>query len=291
MGMTQSIYETYYQAPLITYTNMPVRFDKVSDEIYRGGAPSATDLSILSDIFNVNTVISLDGNIGGAISPIVKSLDINHIIIPISGEGSISLIKYLHNNIVNLLNNNQPVYVHCRHGSDRTGMAVALYRIQNDGWNPVDALKEAKVFNFGDKLDANTEALYRNVVFGKQFEDINESDDIVSQMRDWFDMGRVPPAYLPQQSFAPKDDIKVAPPNIEEHIPPSFKDPTAFSNYMSSGDDSFDQSNDRKDKMRAILLEMLGEEDAEKIPLSGQYDNYSGMRGVGPVETGSFLNL
>jgi hypothetical protein len=36
-----------------------------------------------------------------------------------------------------------PVLVHCHHGIDRTGYAVALERVIRDGWNIDDALDEA----------------------------------------------------------------------------------------------------------------------------------------------------
>jgi protein tyrosine/serine phosphatase len=39
---------------------------------------------------------------------------------------------------------NQPVFVHCQHGADRTGMMVALYRIAVQGWSKADAIRELK---------------------------------------------------------------------------------------------------------------------------------------------------
>lgn len=36
----------------------------------------------------------------------------------------------------------QPVLVHCRHGSDRTGMMVAVYRIVVEGWTKAQATDE-----------------------------------------------------------------------------------------------------------------------------------------------------
>ena len=36
----------------------------------------------------------------------------------------------------------QPVLVHCRHGSDRTGTMVAVYRIVVEGWTKADASDE-----------------------------------------------------------------------------------------------------------------------------------------------------
>ncbi len=42
---------------------------------------------------------------------------------------------------------NQPCFVHCQHGSDRTGCAVAAYRMVVQGWPPAVAFAEMR--NFG----------------------------------------------------------------------------------------------------------------------------------------------
>lgn len=39
---------------------------------------------------------------------------------------------------------NQPVFLHCKRGADRTGMVIAIYRITRDGWSVEQALREAK---------------------------------------------------------------------------------------------------------------------------------------------------
>lgn len=44
---------------------------------------------------------------------------------------------------------NQPVYVHCRHGADRTGTMVAMYRIVFQHWTQKQALEELKSPLFG----------------------------------------------------------------------------------------------------------------------------------------------
>jgi tyrosine-protein phosphatase SIW14 len=51
---------------------------------------------------------------------------------------------------------NQPIFVHCKHGADRTGTVIAIYRMTHDGWSTEDALREAKryglsLFQFGMK--------------------------------------------------------------------------------------------------------------------------------------------
>jgi tyrosine-protein phosphatase SIW14 len=39
---------------------------------------------------------------------------------------------------------NQPVFVHCRRGKDRTGTIIASYRITHDGWTAAEAKQEAR---------------------------------------------------------------------------------------------------------------------------------------------------
>jgi protein tyrosine/serine phosphatase len=43
----------------------------------------------------------------------------------------------------------QPVMVHCKHGSDRTGTMVAIYRIAIQGWSKEAALREMTQGGFG----------------------------------------------------------------------------------------------------------------------------------------------
>ena len=45
---------------------------------------------------------------------------------------------------------NYPVLIHCKAGLHRTGVLVALYRMEYDGWGPSAAMEELKDNGFGD---------------------------------------------------------------------------------------------------------------------------------------------
>jgi protein tyrosine/serine phosphatase len=81
----------------------------------------------------------------------------------------------------------QPVFFHCYHGSDRTGMMCAVYRVMECGWSKDEAIKEMTTGGFG---------------YHKMFEDIVEyvEDLDVDAMR-----GKVilPAAVSGQPSTAP----------------------------------------------------------------------------------------
>lgn len=43
----------------------------------------------------------------------------------------------------------QPVFVHCQHGADRTGVSVAAYRVVVQGWSKAEAIREMTQGDFG----------------------------------------------------------------------------------------------------------------------------------------------
>lgn len=61
-----------------------------------------------------------------------------------------------------------PILIHCKHGSDRTGVVCALYRIVFQGVSKKEAIKEMRNGGFG------FHEIYRNIVRTLENLDVNE---------------------------------------------------------------------------------------------------------------------
>src|ERR1700693_2324264 len=122
------------------------RFIKVSDDLYRGSAPSPADVIALYKNYGIRKIVSLDIDSGNKIKKVCKMLEIEHILIPLHPtKVSIKpLIHLLKQNLYDLLIKGGPTYVHCFQGKDRTGLVIAMYKCQYMDMTCQDAIKEAK---------------------------------------------------------------------------------------------------------------------------------------------------
>lgn len=122
-------------------------FHKVDDHVYRGGQPLEEGWKTLAGL-GVKTVIDLrrDGEAGGhstkAEAQAVKAAGMRYVNIPMGGLSSPSSADIA--KILTIFNSKDPVFVHCRLGKDRTGTAVACYRIAHDSWSNAKAYQEAR---------------------------------------------------------------------------------------------------------------------------------------------------
>ena len=120
-------------------------FHKVSDNLYRGARQNAEGYKKLKEM-GIKTVVNL--RTSNKEEKIVKDAGLNYVFIPTktSKLGDDTIEKFLQ---VVSDRDNWPVFVHCYHGSDRTGAAVASYRIVFEDYTPEEAHKEMTTGNYG----------------------------------------------------------------------------------------------------------------------------------------------
>lgn len=126
-------------------------FSQVNENLYRGGQPTEAGIKKLKEDLDIKTIIYLRGEDEKADreKKWAESVGIKFINIPLHnwfGPKDSKIEEALAE--INKAEN-QPVFVHCRRGADRTGTVIAVYRITHDGWTAKQANKEARDFGFG----------------------------------------------------------------------------------------------------------------------------------------------
>lgn len=119
-------------------------FARVSPVLYRGAQPTAEGFAELKKM-GIRTVVNLRST--GSDKDELRGLGMRYVEIEslatsIDDDDLIKFLKVVTDPA------NQPVFVHCRRGADRTGCAVAAYRIVEQGWPLEDALTEMRRFAF-----------------------------------------------------------------------------------------------------------------------------------------------
>lgn len=126
----------------------------VAPGVYRGSTPeTAEDFDRLKRM-GVKTVLNLrrfDRNAIAREQQALAARGIRHVHVPIRyfprGDNSID-------RAVNVLSDTtlHPVYVHCKHGRDRCGTVVGLYKIRHHGWSPTAAYSDMRQYGFNERL-------------------------------------------------------------------------------------------------------------------------------------------
>jgi tyrosine-protein phosphatase SIW14 len=139
-------------------------FSEVTPSLYRGGRPTDAGLIQLKKM-GVRTIINLQGgDLRSIPASFLKNrepgefpeaimaegnaadeLHLNYRNYPLDSIGSIDAGEQ--NSILQILNDLidpslQPIYVHCEHGEDRTGLIIAMERVQMEGWTKNQAHAE-----------------------------------------------------------------------------------------------------------------------------------------------------
>lgn len=122
-------------------------FAQVDDYLYRGAQPSPAGIDELRKM-QVAAIIDLRRPDEEPITRFqeqraVEAAGLRYYSVPMTG--SRAPFREEIDRVMSLIDDpqNQPVFIHCRRGADRTGTIVAIYRMTHHGWTAERAIQEA----------------------------------------------------------------------------------------------------------------------------------------------------
>ena len=112
--------------------------------LVRGGQPDEPGLRALRDVYGIRTVVNLNDRTAASEAVLARRAGLNYLALPsnalrLEPDKLLAFLK-----VVDDPGRNGAVYVHCKEGMDRTGAAVAAYRIVDCGWDADRALAELR---------------------------------------------------------------------------------------------------------------------------------------------------
>jgi len=121
-------------------------FGQMDEKLYRGAQPTEDGYKALKEL-GITTVIDLRKDNEAYSKTTVESLGMKYVNIPMTGwtTKDESVAEFL--KVVNDPANGK-VYLHCAAGKHRTGLAGAIYRLENYGWDYDTSYKEMKNFGY-----------------------------------------------------------------------------------------------------------------------------------------------
>ena len=119
-------------------------YDRVNDGLCRGAQPDALGIQSLKRL-GVKTIVNLrkTNDVWAPEEAQARAAGMTYTHVPMSGTRRPTdeqVAKVL--SIIETLP--VPVFIHCKHGADRTGTIIACYRIKHDQWSGKAALLEAR---------------------------------------------------------------------------------------------------------------------------------------------------
>ena len=136
---TERVSERLFGLPGLT------RVGRVAPGIFRGAQPTPEGYATLKAM-GVRTVINLRTRHGERKA--AEAAGMRYVEIPMSFWKDVdpAVVRIALSAMTDPAN--QPVFVHCSRGTDRTGVVMAVYRMEVDGWSEAEAEAEMEAFGF-----------------------------------------------------------------------------------------------------------------------------------------------
>jgi len=159
------------------YVGLP-NFGEVTPNLFRGGQPGTDGLETLRKM-GVSIDIDMRSTKSSHEESVASKLGIEYVSIPWhcpfpSDPVFVRFLKVIEQN------RGKKIFVHCRLGDDRTGMAIASYRMAEEGWSTDEALNEMRVFGFNTAHHAICPTL---AAYAKHFPDHLKSNPAFKELQ------------------------------------------------------------------------------------------------------------
>ena len=156
----RNYYWVYGEAGESPYPQFPKNFHKINEKIYRSGQPDEDEFFSLYTFNGIRSVLNLRENnsdkdeIDAVNKRWKNAVSLYEIPLDTGEITEADLYKIL----TVIRDAPKPLLIHCWHGSDRTGCAVAAYRIIFENWSVEDAVSELMKPEYGHHKN-----IYRNI--------------------------------------------------------------------------------------------------------------------------------
>lgn len=118
---------------------------QMTPTLYRSGLPDSNAAPLLEKL-KIGTVINFlpESDANWLKSPDIRQVQLTYRTNHVDDSDVLAALRAIQE-----AETNGPVLMHCKHGSDRTGLMAAMYRVVIQGWSKEDALNEMTLGGFG----------------------------------------------------------------------------------------------------------------------------------------------
>ena len=147
----RNYYWVYGEVGESPYPQFPKNFHKINEKIYRSGQPDEDEFLSLYTFNGIRSVLNLREN--NSDKDEINAINRNWNNAVTLYEIPLDTGKITEDDLYKILtvirDAPKPLLIHCWHGSDRTGCAVAAYRIVFENWSVEDAVSELMKPEYG----------------------------------------------------------------------------------------------------------------------------------------------